>query len=718
MSTNLAKDKRRRSLLLRPFSRAVNVSVSRHGIQQSSRHSFSMVGSSSRRSLGRGSRVLDRIESPRTTVRVLDEEGNDVTPMQLGHSEPGAAQDRASRFFLDEISDGLVSDHTMTTGSFTMPFLRSVLGSSRISSQSTIESVNEEIEDTFFKRDVPVSFPDEKEKKDSETEQLTEDMLKEIVEVFISETDTIVLFDMQPIFVASDADNAEVIVERKNRYAEVCRKRKGNRPVDVSMQTLSGATKNKQVQKDSVSVTDAATAVSTFDLYMDPEQEETAQSPESEQTDYTKADVDSNRSGDRSMSVTSTATTVSGSSSLKEVETLGIILNPESDSQLTMLSETFQHSLLVMERSILWNHFQPQLAVYRQLPVLKDPDRPERSEEKEQREDMQLSRSPSLECLWVFSCELSKGLSVSSMSWNKKNQDLLAVGYGEFDSKNLKPGLVCCWSIKNPTWPEQIIHCESAVTCLDFSVSSPTQLAVGMYDGSIAIYNVQSPDKSNVISSRECPKRHVGPVWQLRWNQQKLILTGEEKVEALFSVGADGRISKWFIFNGGLDCIDLMKLESISNTMRKAGGNKTVEMARSVVSPLNPGLCFDFHPTDSSIYLVGTCEGLIHKCSCSNSQHFLETYRKHLFAVNCITWCPSDPHVFLSCCADWTIQLWRQDHQGPVLGLTSTQTAVCDIKWSPKWAMVFGAVNERQLEIWNLNSSLQTVLWSETVMDR
>ncbi len=30
-------------------------------------------------------------------------------------------------------------------------------------------------------------------------------------------------------------------------------------------------------------------------------------------------------------------------------------------------------------------------------------------------------------------------------------QDLLAVGYGEFDSSDLKPGLVCCWSLKNPT---------------------------------------------------------------------------------------------------------------------------------------------------------------------------------------------------------------------------------------------------------------------------
>lgn len=44
--------------------------------------------------------------------------------------------------------------------------------------------------------------------------------------------------------------------------------------------------------------------------------------------------------------------------------------NTEADPQLIMLSESFQHSLLVMERSIVANIFQPKLAAYRQLPVL------------------------------------------------------------------------------------------------------------------------------------------------------------------------------------------------------------------------------------------------------------------------------------------------------------------------------------------------------------
>nr|XP_046264360.1 dynein axonemal intermediate chain 4 isoform X2 [Scatophagus argus] len=579
---------------------------------------------------------------------------------------------------------------------------RSVFGSSRISSQSTIDSMNEEIEDTFSKRDIPVNFPDVQRKRDTVKENITEDMLKQVIDVYISETDSVSLLDIPSAVVSVDADDAEAVIQRNSQYAEVCRNRMENdKYVDRSMQTLNGAAKNKHVQSDCKVMVETATSVTSWDMYntlMSHEQDETVCSPEPERAEYPEAVVDTSRGTERSMSVGSTASSVSAASSLKEVEAFGNSLNAESELQLIMLSETFQHLLLVMERSILRNTYQPKLAAYRQLPILADPDSLVKPGTVEQMEDD--TESPTVEYLWTFSCELSRGCSVSSMVWNKKNPDLLAVGYGELDSSNQKPGLVCCWSLKNPTWPERVIHCDSAVTSLDFSSTNPSQLAVGMKDGTIAVYNVQSQDnKSCVISSRECPNKNMGPVWQVRWTQQGLNLTGEEKVEVLFSVAADGRVSKWFVSNNGLDCIDVMKL-------KKIGGNKTDKKTDTVLSVLTPGLCFDLHSTNSSIYLVGTWEGLIHRCSSSNSQQFLDTYTKHFCPVNCITWSPLCPDVFLSCSSDWTIQLWKQDCLRPVLGFSSTQTAVCDIKWSPKWATVFAAVNEGQLEIWDLNSSI------------
>ncbi|MED6268174.1 hypothetical protein CHARACLAT_019642 [Characodon lateralis] len=238
-------------------------------------------------------------------------------------------------------------------------------------------------------------------------------------------------------------------------------------------------------------------------MYEHPEQKVIMDGLETKQSNYAETVVDSSRNAERSLSLISSASTAISSFSLKDVEGFGTSLDTQLDLELIRMSEKFHYSLLVMERSILRNSFQCQLAAYRQLPLLEDPDTPVKPKEVEQKDHIEISGSPALECLWVFSCELSRGWSVSSMAWNKKNPDLLAVGYGETDSINQKPGLVCCWSIKNPMWPERIIHCDSTVTTLDFSANNPGQLAVGMCDGSISIYSVQNADnKSLFINSR------------------------------------------------------------------------------------------------------------------------------------------------------------------------------------------------------------------------
>uniref|UniRef100_A0A3Q3XBA1 Dynein axonemal intermediate chain 4 n=1 Tax=Mola mola TaxID=94237 RepID=A0A3Q3XBA1_MOLML len=540
------------------------------------------------------------------------------------------------------------------------------------------------------------------QKKNTVTEHVTGDMLNEHIHICISETENISLLDIPSTLVSVEADDAETILERNRRYAEVaCRNRMGrDNYMDQAVQTLNGAAKNKQTQSDGVVMVDTATTVTNWDLYntwIRPEQHEAVCSPEPERVDGPAASLKASRGSEMSVSVGSTAST--GNSEGRDAL---LLLNAESDLQWIKLSEKFQDCVRLMEKTVLRNTFQPKFAAYRHLPILEDADQQVESGKVDVKEDTK-GPHPALECLWAFSCELTRGRSVSSMALNKKNPDLLAVGYGEFDSSNQKPGLVCCWSFKNPMWPDHVIHCDSTVTSLDFSSNNPSQLAVGMLNGVITIYNVQN---QNSKSSSQCYRKHLGPVWQIRWIQQQLRLTGEEKVEALISAAEDGRISKWFLSNNGLDCTDLMKLRKDIHTKKKTTENKTEERTEIVLSALTPGLSLDFHPTDSSIYLVGTGEGLIHKCSSSNSQQFLETYWKHFCPVTCVSWSPLSPDVFLSCSSDWTIHLWRQDHFCPVLSFTSTHRAVYDIKWSPKWATVFGVISEGQMQIWDLNSSI------------
>ncbi|KAF7223108.1 dynein axonemal intermediate chain 4 [Nothobranchius furzeri] len=633
----------------------------------------SLLASPSRRSLSLGS-----VRTSRPAVQLLDEEGNDVTPQPLYQVDPAAAPLKVSRFLVDQLSFGSVSDHTTVSGSFLR--FGSVFGSSRMSSHSTIEEMNKETGEAFSKGNALLAIADETAMKNMLDEEVTEAMLDEKIEILLTESETISLLDIPSTVASAD----ETVMEKHSRYAEVCSSRMTSETyVDQPVQTQNGATKNKPVQSEAPLRVDAATSFSILDLSDAPELEQTVDISKAKGKDSVVAGLDSGT--ERSGSLISSTSTGCASSSQKEVDKFGTILNAQSDLQLTTMSEAFQNTLLVMERNILSSSVQHGL-----VPL---------------REDRLAELPPSLTCLSVFSCELSRGRSISSMAWNKKNPDLLAVGHGEPDSRNQKAGLVCCWSLNNPTRPERIIHCNSVVTCLDFSACSPSQLAVGMCDGTIAVYDVQSPDaKSQVISSCECPNRHLGPVWQLRWIQQELSYT-EEKAEALFSLGEDGRMRRWSILKGVFDCADVMKLKRINHKKKKDGKNETGKATESVLSALIPGLCFDFHPTDSSIYLIGTWEGVIHKCSCSNRQQFLEMYKKHFAPVNSISWCPLNPDLFLSCSADWTIQLWKHDCLKPVLGFTTTCGGVHDIKWSPKAATVFGAVKKGQLEIWNLDSS-------------
>uniref|UniRef100_A0A673AF14 Dynein axonemal intermediate chain 4 n=1 Tax=Sphaeramia orbicularis TaxID=375764 RepID=A0A673AF14_9TELE len=117
-------------------------------------------------------------------------------------------------------------------------------------------------------------------------------------------------------------------------------------------------------------------------------------------------------------------------------------------------------------------------------------------------------------------------------------------------------------------------------------------------------------------------------------------------------------------------------------------------------------LCFDFHPSDSSVYLIGTGEGHIHKCSITNRNHYLETYQKHFGAVNHIDRSPFYPDVFLSCSYDWTIQLWKEKTLTPILGFSSSQRSVVTVRWSPHQPDVFAAINGQQMEIWDLNTNI------------
>ncbi|KAB1268115.1 WD repeat-containing protein 78, partial [Camelus dromedarius] len=281
---------------------------------------------------------------------------------------------------------------------------------------------------------------------------VTKEDLEKTIEIILTETETMRFFNLPTVMVSVESEEAEKLSWRNKNYETLCRNRLGNDLyVERMMQTINGAPKNKEVQCDRIIKEDKGIMSTAWDLYDSYNAMELSSLPVKQPT------IDSS---------------ISEGSSLMDIENviLAKIHNDEENhSDAVLKSDKFQQDLFFMERVIMENIFRPKLAAYRQLPVLKELE-PEESEiflegekleeieeevKKEEEEEMEIGSEQStipanLERLWSFSCDLTKGLNVSSLAWNKTNPDLLAVGYGHFGFKEQKRGLACCWSIKNP----------------------------------------------------------------------------------------------------------------------------------------------------------------------------------------------------------------------------------------------------------------------------
>ncbi|NXN45478.1 WDR78 protein, partial [Rhinoptilus africanus] len=662
-------------------------------------------------------------------VQVFDDEGKDVTPHPLFRSDPNAVISRPGELLASSAYFGATGSGTYGSSS------------TSISNTSTTESILDEMVEPGSRRGTTVSLSDVQGSKEEIKEEPTKEDLDRRVDIYLTETETIWILDMPSVAVSVESEDAGRILERNRIYADICKNRPGNdRFVEKMMQTINGAAKNKEVQCEQIIMEDKGMTVTSWDLYdsfnaleikpMSKAEGSGATAGRSSRPHTTKEhDQTTSASSDRGS--TSSSTMISESSVLARNHE-----EEECHSQAILTSEKFQQDLFFMERILMENIFQPKLAAYRQFPVLIDADvtsdtsgtvaamkeakQKEHGKEKNDKEEQKEAfidpsilsdvnkmleeiAPPRLERLWSYTCDLTNGHSVSSMAWSKVNPDLLAVGYGAFDFKEQKKGLACCWSLKNPMWPERIFRCEHGVTALDFSMASPNLLAVGMYNGSVAIYNVRSCDDAALLDSSESSNKHTGPVWQLRWVEQDRSGTGDGKTERLICISADGRVTEWLVHKR-LDCTDLMKIKRTESKKKRLPGEKE-RKSEALISQQAAGMCFDFHPKDTNFYLAGTEEGHIHKCSCSSSEQFLETYRGHKGPVYKVAWNPFSTDMFLSCSADWSIILWHQDSQTPLLTFSSTAAVVYDIMWSPKSSFIFATAKESRVEIWDLSVS-------------
>ncbi|CAI2733428.1 unnamed protein product [Schistosoma spindalis] len=313
--------------------------------------------------------------------------------------------------------------------------------------------------------------------------------------------------------------------------------------------------------------------------------------------------------------------------------------------------------------------------------------------------------------LWRFQCAMTKGHNISDMAWNKQNPNILAVGYGQFDYDNQQKGLVCCWSLKLIEYPERYYKTPSSVTAIGWSKIHANLLAVGMFNGVVFIYDVRKNDPLPVIDTTHASGRHLGPVRKLQWIFKESGLA-ENLQEVLVTVSNDGRVTQWFI-RKGFESADLMVLkQTYSNVLTTMN---TSQRNEALISRTAFATSMAFNKRELNIYVVGTENGPIYKCSYSYNEQYLDTYIAHSASVYQIEWSPFVPEIFLSCSADMTIRLWHLDYQKPLITIQRNMTTIPSISWSPHNSLIFASIAEGVLEIWNLDYSTVDPYISETI---
>ncbi|GMF18650.1 unnamed protein product [Phytophthora lilii] len=311
-----------------------------------------------------------------------------------------------------------------------------------------------------------------------------------------------------------------------------------------------------------------------------------------------------------------------------------------------------------------------------------------------------------------------------------------ASGSGSSDKND---GLVLFWSLTNPEYPERIYHLPVGVTSIDFSTAHPYLLAVGFADGVVSIYDTRKDDStaggpinSTPTSSAASPAteaedtmakyvpvpiatssgmsgKHLDAVWQVRW-------VARGGGESVVSVSGDGRVVEWSL-KKGLSYSDLMTLKRSPNPLlggagtAAAGTNGVGGVGDGVISRQASGRCLAFASRgDPSVYFVGTEDGLVHKCSVSYNEQYLQTYIGHTGPVYQLLVSPFCNDLFLSCSGDWSLKLWHQADPRGDAALTfhsvDLAQAVLGASWSPSDAAVFAAVAEDgRIELWDLVQS-------------
>eukprot|EP01023_Acetabularia_acetabulum_P022891 TRINITY_DN22470_c0_g1_i5.p1 TRINITY_DN22470_c0_g1~~TRINITY_DN22470_c0_g1_i5.p1 ORF type:complete len:678 (-),score=142.08 TRINITY_DN22470_c0_g1_i5:229-2262(-) len=282
--------------------------------------------------------------------------------------------------------------------------------------------------------------------------------------------------------------------------------------------------------------------------------------------------------------------------------------------------------------------------------------------------------------LWKFEYK-EAGRHVTAVSWNPKYQDLFAIGFGSFEFLKQSNGMIAVFSLKNTSHPEFTYKTDSGVMSIDWHPTFPNLILAGCYDGSLVVYDVHETEVEGIYQTSQSSGKHSDPVWGVKWTIDEL-----QTVLQFYSLSSDGQCALWSLAKAELVKEDVMKLRPPRHIAEQ-------QQAAGQIIQLQGGCSMDFNQAQSHLYLIGTEDGYIHKCSKAYSSEYLQTYIGHTMNIYSVKWNCIHTRMFLSASADWTVKLWDSNKARPIMTF-DLHNPVGDVAWAPYSATVFAAVTD------------------------
>ncbi|GIX71080.1 dynein intermediate chain 1, axonemal [Caerostris extrusa] len=271
----------------------------------------------------------------------------------------------------------------------------------------------------------------------------------------------------------------------------------------------------------------------------------------------------------------------------------------------------------------------------------------------------------SLLALWKFSHQPMKGMPVTGLSWNSFYPDMFAVAFG---TSRLRLRVQSEVSLL----PREGDPLQVGVYCVEFNRERSYLLAVGFADGTVAVYDLRRNAHSPIAINKTIKLEHNDIV-----NQSELIPS---------------------------EVINLRQNDMTTETPEKNN-----------VESMSCGTSISFNPDCSDLFLIGTENGFIHKCSNLSTAQHLDVYKDHSNIVYNVHWNPYHPRVFLSCSADWTIRIWDHTLKESVFTF-DLLNEVKDVTWAPFSSSLFAAVtSDGKVHIFDIMMNRQQPTSSYTV---